>query len=134
MRLIEIETNKSIEVIDITSPVEEYLQSNNIENGICLVYTLHTTTGLIVNEFDEGLIRDIMNLLERIVPANMDYLHNRHRSDGNADAHLRSALLGNSVVIPIEQKRLMMGTWQRILFLELDGPRKRSVRVKVVGD
>lgn len=132
--MIEIETKKSVDVIDITTLVEEYLQNDRIENGICLVYTLHTTTGLAVNEFDEGLIKDILNLLERLVPEGADYLHNRNRSDGNADAHLRATLLGNSVVIPVEKKRLILGKWQRILFFELDGPRRRSIYVKVAAN
>ena len=132
--MIEIETKKSVDVIDITTLVEEYLQNDRIENGICLVYTLHTTTGLAVNEFDEALIKDILNLLERLVPEGADYLHNRYRSDGNADAHLRATLLGNSVVIPVEQKKLILGKWQRILFFELDGPRRRSIYVKVAAN
>jgi secondary thiamine-phosphate synthase enzyme len=131
--MIEIETKRSVDVVDITTLVEESLQDGRIENGICLVYTLHTTTGLAVNEFDEALIKDILNLLERLVPEGADYRHNSCRSDGNADAHLRATLLGNSVVIPVEQKKLIMGTWQRILFFELDGPRRRSICVKVAN-
>jgi len=73
-----------------------------------------------------------LNLLERLVPQAAGYLHDR--SDGNAHAHLRAALLGSSIVIPVEQKRLALGTWQRILFLELDGPRRRKVFVKAVAD
>jgi secondary thiamine-phosphate synthase enzyme len=132
--MIKIETKKSVDVLDITALVEESLQDERIENGICLVYTLHTTTGLAVNEFDEALIKDILNLLEHLVPEGGDYHHNRYHSDGNADAHLRAMLLGNSVMIPIEKKKLIMGTWQRILFFELDGPRRRSICVKVAAN
>jgi secondary thiamine-phosphate synthase enzyme len=132
--MIEIETKKSVDVVDITALVEESLQDGTVENGICLVYTLHTTTGLAVNEFDEALIKDILNLLERLVPEGADYLHNSYLSDGNADAHLRATLLGNSVMIPVEQKKLILGTWQRILFFELDGPRRRSIYVKVAAN
>lgn len=118
--------------MDITPSVQEALRESKVINGICLVYTLHTTTGLTVNEADPALIKDILNLLERVAPQGAGYLHDR--SDGNAHAHLRAALLGSSVVIPVEQKRLVLGTWQRILFFELDGPRRRKIYIKAVPD
>jgi secondary thiamine-phosphate synthase enzyme len=126
--MIEIDTHKAVEVIDITSRVEEALQKSRIEDGICLVYTLHTTTGLTINESDPNLVQDILKLLATLVPQGNGYLHDR--SDGNAHAHMRSMLLGNSAVIPVEQKRLILGTWQRILFFELDGPRRRKILVR----
>jgi len=126
--MIEIDTHKPVEVIDITSSVEGALQKSRIEDGICLVYTLHTTTGLAINESDPNLVQDILKLLATLVPQGNGYLHDR--SDGNAHAHMRSMLLGNSVVIPVEQKKLILGTWQRILFFELDGPRRRKILVR----
>jgi secondary thiamine-phosphate synthase enzyme len=126
--MIEIDTHKSVEVIDITSRVEEALQKSRIEDGICLVYTLHTTTGLTINESDPDLVQDILKLLASLVPQGNSYLHDR--SDGNAHAHMRSMLLGNSAAIPVEQKKLILGTWQRILFFELDGPRRRKILVR----
>ncbi len=126
--MIEIDTHKPVEVIDITSSVEGALQKSRIEDGICLVYTLHTTTGLAINESDPDLVQDILKLLATLVPQGNGYLHDR--SDGNAHAHMRSMLLGNSVVIPVEQKKLILGTWQRILFFELDGPRRRKILVR----
>ncbi|MCX6669900.1 MAG: secondary thiamine-phosphate synthase enzyme YjbQ [Methanothrix sp.] len=130
--MIEIDSGKPVEVMDITPSVQEALRESKVINGICLVYTLHTTTGLTVNEADPALIKDILNLLERVAPQGAGYLHDR--SDGNAHAHLRAALLGSSVVIPVEQKRLVLGTWQRILFFELDGPRRRKIYIKAVPD
>jgi secondary thiamine-phosphate synthase enzyme len=126
--MIEIDTHKPVEVIDITSIVEAALQKSRIEDGICLVYTLHTTTGLTINESDPDLVQDILKLLDSLVPQGNDYLHDR--SDGNAHAHMRCMVLGNSVVIPVEQKKLVLGTWQRILFFELDGPRRRKILVR----
>jgi secondary thiamine-phosphate synthase enzyme len=130
--MIEIDSEKAVEVMDITDSVREALKESGVVKGICLVYTIHTTTGLTVNEADTALINDILSLLERLVPQNAVYLHDR--SDGNAHAHLRATLLGSSVVIPVEQNRLVLGTWQRILFFELDGPRRRRVYVKAVSD
>ena len=130
--MIEIDTHKPVEVIDITSSIERALQQSKIEDGICLVYTLHTTTGLAINESDPDLVQDILRLLASLVPQGNGYLHDQ--SDGNAHAHIRSMLLGNSVVIPVEQKKLILGTWQRVLFFELDGPRRRKILVRGISE
>jgi len=121
-----------VDVIDITDRVLRTLRESSVENGIMLVYSLHTTTGLTVNEADGALINDILSLLQRIAPRGAGYLHDG--GDGNAHAHLQAMLLGNSLIIPVEMGRLVMGVWQRILFFELDGPRRRSISVKVLAD
>ena len=128
--MIEIESNKSVEVIDITDQVDRALRESGAEYGVLLVYSLHTTTGLVINEADSALINDLLGLLQRIVPQGAGYQHDL--GDGNAHAHLRATLLGNSLVIPIEKRKLVMGTWQRILFFEFDGPRKRKVFVRAL--
>lgn len=130
--MIEIDTRKPVDAMDITAHVEKALLESGIENGICLVYALHTTTGLTVNEADAALIADILNLLEKIAPEGAGYRHDH--GEGNAHSHLRAMLLGSSVIIPVEQNRLALGAWQRILFFELDGPRRRRICVKVVPD
>lgn len=130
--MIEIDTGKQVEVIDMTSYVEEAVRESNIEQGICLIYTLHTTTGIVVNEAESGLIMDMTRLMSSLAPQSAGYLHDR--SDGNAHAHLQAMLLGSSAVIPVESKSLILGTWQRILFVELDGPRKRRVCVKFIKE
>lgn len=132
MPAIEIETRKSVDVIDITALVQQQLKESGRESGICLVYTFHTTTGLTVNEADSALIQDILGLLEKLAPAGAGYRHDR--SDSNAHAHLRATLLGNSVVIPFENGKMLLGTWQKILFFELDGPRRRTVQCKEIPD
>jgi secondary thiamine-phosphate synthase enzyme len=132
MIMIEIETCKSVDVVDITDQVELTLRESCVENGILLVYSLHTTTGLTVNEADGALINDILSLLQRIAPRGAGYLHDR--GDGNAHAHLQATLLGNSLIIPVEMGRLVLGLWQRILFFELDGPRRRSIFVRVMAN
>jgi secondary thiamine-phosphate synthase enzyme len=131
MTIIEVETRKSLDVVDITDRVIEALRECEIDAGICLVYSLHTTTGLAINEADGPLIRDILNLLEKIAPEGAGYQHDR--GDGNAHAHLRAMILGNSVMIPVEEGRLVMGIWQRILFFELDGPRERRILVRGIS-
>jgi secondary thiamine-phosphate synthase enzyme len=130
--MIDIETRKSIEVVDITSQVQKAVEESKLESGLCLVFTLHTTTGVAINEGESGLIQDILNLMKNLVPPGAGYMHDR--SDGNAHAHLQAVLLGNSATIPVERGRLILGTWQRILFLELDGPRHRRVYAKMMPD
>ncbi|MGB7544472.1 MAG: secondary thiamine-phosphate synthase enzyme YjbQ [Methanothrix sp.] len=130
--MMEIVTSRQIEIVDITDGIERYVNDCGREKGICLVYSLHTTTALIINEADEALLNDILKLMERIAPQAAGYQHDR--GDGNAHAHLRAALLGNSVIIPVEKGGLALGTWQRILFLEMDGPRKRRLSIRMIGD
>jgi secondary thiamine-phosphate synthase enzyme len=130
--MMEIVTSRQIEIVDITDGIERYVNDCGREKGICLVYSLHTTTALIINEADEALLNDILKLMERIAPQAAGYQHDR--GDGNAHAHLRAALLGNSVIIPVENGGLALGTWQRILFIEMDGPRKRRLSVQIIGD
>ena len=129
---MEIVTSRQIEIVDITDGIERYVNDCGREKGICLVYSLHTTIALIINEADEALLNDILKLMERIAPQAAGYQHDR--GDGNAHAHLRAALLGNSVIIPIEKGGLALGTWQRILFIEMDGPRKRRLSIRIIGD
>lgn len=130
--MIELSTRNEVEVIDVTSYVEKVILESSIEQGICLIYTLHTTTGIVVNEAEPGLIEDITRLAASLVPKGAGYLHDRN--GGNAHAHLQAILLGNSAVIPVESKRLVLGTWQKILFVKLDGPRKRQVCVKLIEE
>ena len=129
---MEIVTSRQIEIVDITDGIERYVNDCGREKGICLVYSLHTTTALIINEADEALLNDILTLMEKIAPQAAGYQHDR--GDGNAHAHLRAALLGNSVIIPVEKGGLTLGTWQRVLFIEMDGPRKRRLSIRIIGD
>ncbi len=128
--MIEIKTSKRIEIVDITERVREIVESQDVVDGIALVYTKHTTTAVVVNENESGLKEDILKVLEKLIPSGAGYMHDR--IDNNADSHLRAILMGSSVVIPITNGKLDLGTWQRILFVELDGPRVRRVVVKVI--
>lgn len=123
---ITLKTTKRVEIIDITSEVEKYIDGGDL----AVVYTPHTTTSVVINEGESGLLEDILEFMEKLVPFGKGYKHDR--IDSNADAHLKATILGNSVVIPIENGRLALGTWQRILFVEFDGPRTRRVVVKTI--
>ncbi len=130
MERIEIRTKESTELIDITREVNGFVSSKRVDSGVCVIFTKHTTTGIIINENEAGLKNDILKLLNELVPKGKGYLHDR--IDNNAHAHLRAVVLGSSVTIPIEKGVLALGTWQSILFVECDGPRQREVCVKVV--
>ncbi|MEM0204069.1 MAG: secondary thiamine-phosphate synthase enzyme YjbQ [Archaeoglobaceae archaeon] len=126
MRSIEVKTRQRTEIVDITEEVEKLLE----DEGVALIFTPHTTASIILNEAESRLLEDILATLERIVPKNSGYKHNE--IDDNADAHIKASLLGNSVVLPFKNRRLQLGTWQRVLFVEFDGPRTRKVYVKVL--
>ncbi|MCR3884162.1 secondary thiamine-phosphate synthase enzyme YjbQ [Methanotrichaceae archaeon M04Ac] len=128
--MIEIDTEKAAEVVDITRRVNDAVRETGVDEGICLVYARHTTTAIVINEGEGGLVADLLEKLSALAPPGDGYHHDT--LDENAHAHLQAALLGNSKAIPVEDGRLVLGTWQRVLFVELDGPRQRTVSVKVV--
>ncbi|AET64748.1 secondary thiamine-phosphate synthase enzyme YjbQ [Methanothrix harundinacea] len=128
--MLEIKTDEPVQVIDITRQVNEAVGESGVAEGICLVYTLHTTTGIVINEAETGLVADLLRRLMSLAPPGDGYLHDR--IDENAHAHLQAVLLGNSRTIPVEEGCLALGTWQRVLFVELDGPRRRNVIVRVL--
>jgi len=127
---MDIQTKTRIELIDITDRVRALVKESGIKDGICVISTRHTTSSIIVNENERGLRTDILDMLKEIVPENKSYAHNS--IDNNADSHLRAALLGMSETIPIEDGHLVLGTWQSVFFVELDGPRHRSVNVTII--
>ncbi len=127
---MDIQTTTRTELIDITDRVRAAVKESGAENGICIVSTRHSTAGIIINENERGLRSDILDMLEMLIPENKSYAHNQ--IDNNADAHLRAVLLGASKVIPVEDGHPVLGTWQSIFFVELDGPRTRHVDVKIL--
>ncbi len=127
---MDIQTTSRTELIDITDRVRALVKDSGIKEGICVISTRHTTASIIVNENERGLRTDIMDMLDSLVPENKSYAHNS--IDNNADSHLRAVLLGMSETIPVEGGHLVLGTWQSIFFVELDGPRNRSVNVTII--
>jgi len=127
-----IETGAAVEALDITDSVREVVAELAGASGLCHVMVLHSTASVVVNEFaDPNIGRDITNALERAIPERADWLHDR--IDDNAHAHIKAAVLGPSEIVPLADGELVLGTWQRILLLEFDGPRKRRVHVQLIG-
>jgi secondary thiamine-phosphate synthase enzyme len=127
---LKIQTSKRIELIDITSEIQEEIKKSKVAERVCVISTMHTTTAIIINENESGLKEDILNLLEKLVPKTAGYRHDA--IDNNADAHLKALLLGASESLPISEGKLELGTWQRIFLAELDGPRDRTVNLIIL--
>ncbi|BCD67198.1 secondary thiamine-phosphate synthase enzyme YjbQ [Nitratiruptor sp. YY09-18] len=127
---IKIKTHHKSEMIEITEIVQEEVIKSGVSNGTCVVYSPHTTTGILLFEnVDPSLQRDFLGHMSRLVPKSDRYAHGE-----NADAHLKSALTGNSVTIPVVDAKLMLGKWQGIYFCEYDGPREeREYYIKVIN-
>ena len=131
-------TEERTEIADITKQVREALQQFPVQAGIALVNTMHTTCALFINEYQAALIDDLKGLIDRLVPERGPYKHDDPRySDcerGNANAHLRAALLGRNIAVGVKDGELTLGRFQSIIFAELDGPRKREISVQVLGE
>ena len=140
-KIIEIETDSGINIYNITPEIEKLMVSTGINNGQALIFSRHTTTALAVNENEERLLEDVKVFLNKLAPESNRYLHNDlHLRDVpkdelmNAHSHLMAMMLSTSEVVPIVDGKLALGTYQSVLFFELDGPRKRTVFCQIGGE
>lgn len=130
MEKINIKTAKRIDLIDITEAIQNIVAKSKVRDGVCFIFCPHTTAGLTINEnADPSVRRDIINMLNKLVPENAGYAH----TEGNADSHIKSSLFGSALTIFIEAGQLALGTWQGIYFCEGDGPRSREIWLKILG-
>jgi secondary thiamine-phosphate synthase enzyme len=126
---LKIRTGKKYEILDLTQRIAEAVQTAQVKEGICCVYTPHATAAIIINENDDQQIGlDLLDALDRLIPEGV-WRHDQ--VDSNGAAHLKAAILGPSETIPVQNGRLALGTWQAIMLVELDGPRDRKVIVTV---
>lgn len=129
VKYINVKSKARIEFIDITEMVQDVVKDAGIVKGVSFLFVPHTTAGITINEgADPSVQRDIVNSLNRLIPHEMNYFHR----EGNADAHIKSTLVGTSVHVIVEDGKLLLGTWQSIFFCEFDGPRHRRVAVKFI--
>ena len=129
IQFITVKTSRETQFVDITGEVERVARESGVKEGAVNIFTRHTTTAIIINENEPGLLRDYERLAE-LVPRDRGYEHDR--IDDNAHAHLRSIFFGPCKVVPIVGGSLALGTWQRIFLAEFDGPRVREVAVQVI--
>jgi secondary thiamine-phosphate synthase enzyme len=126
-----VETERAKQCIDVTTEVQAIVKRSGVAEGMCLVTVLHSTAAVVVNESDDPNIGvDIVTALDRAVPDHAGWRHDR--IDDNAQAHIKAAVLGPSECVPIREGDLLLGTWQRLLLFEFDGPRSRSVSVQIL--
>ena len=132
---INLSTNGHCDIIDITSQVEQHLTKANIESGTLTIFVTGSTAGVTTIEYEPGLISDLKEMWQRLVPENIPYGHDRAWGDGNGYSHVRASLLGASLVIPFSHKRLALGTWQQIVLLDFDNrARSRQILVQITGE
>jgi secondary thiamine-phosphate synthase enzyme len=130
--MLEAKSRSRFDIVDVTGEVEKWLAQIKAGNGVLVVYTPHTTAALAINEREEGLLDDIVELLKELTKPERRWKHNL--VDDNAHAHLGNVIVGGDKVIPVSDGRLALGTWQRLLLLELDGPRVRRINLVYVGE
>jgi secondary thiamine-phosphate synthase enzyme len=131
MDTLHVKTNKRVDIVDVTNDIQSLVHTSGVDSGILTVYVPHTTCGITINEHaDPDVVRDIRYQLEQIVPYQKGYQH----LEGNADSHIKTALVGSSEQVIIENGALILGTWQGIFLCDFDGPRTRKIHVKITAD
>ncbi len=126
-------TKKRKELIHITDKIQEIVDKSGIREGFCLVSAMHVTAGVFINDYESGIMEDIMEWLEKLAPYKRDYRHHLTGED-NADAHLKSLMIHHQVIVPVTDGKLDLGPWQRIFYAEFDGQRRKRMVVKVIGE
>jgi secondary thiamine-phosphate synthase enzyme len=132
---LSIHTRGEGEILDITSEVADALVETGLKKGIVTVFVPGSTGALTTIEYEPGLLKDLPNLLERIAPKNSVYEHEKRWHDGNGHSHVRASLIGPSLTVPFASGRLTLGTWQQIVFIELDvHSRVRNLILQIIGE
>lgn len=126
----KINTNRSFEVVDITSKINDLI---DVKDGVVSIFSRHSTSAIVVNENESGLLNDLEFTLDNLIDEKFSYEHDK--IDNNARSHLKSFLLSSSECLPIKNNRLDLGTWQSVFFIELDGPRHgRTITLTIIGE
>ena len=129
--ILSVKTRERTELVDVTSDINQLIQKSGFDQGLCLLYVPHTTAAVTINESaDPSVKSDIMMILNKIIPWEANYRH----LEGNSAAHIKSTLVGPSELIAIENRKLVLGTWQGIFFCEFDGPRSRKLHVRILKE
>lgn len=139
MKVVEaefrVETKGELDIVNITGKVEKIVFETGIKNGIVNVFVSGSTGALTTIEYEPGLLKDLPNALERIAPRDASYEHEKMWHDGNGHSHVRASIIGPSITIPIREGTLRLGTWQQLVFVELDvRPRSRRLIVTCLGE
>jgi secondary thiamine-phosphate synthase enzyme len=134
-REITLNTRGECDIIDITPDIEQEVAKARMAKGVVTIFVAGSTAGLTTIEFESGVLADLQNMWEQIVPKNITYAHDHRWGDGNGYSHVRASLLGASLTVPFSNKRLMVGTWQQIVLVDFDNrPRSRQVILQIMGE
>ncbi|RLG51172.1 MAG: YjbQ family protein [Thermoproteota archaeon] len=132
---IELQTRGEVDIIDITQRVQDVVSESGVRNGIAVVFAVGSTCAVTTMEYEPGLKKDIPAALERLFPKGIEYEHHKTWGDYNGHSHVRASFLKADYTIPVVDSKLPLGTWQQLVFIELDTrPRRRRVIVQVMGE
>ena len=134
-REISIQSKGNCDIIDITSQVAKQIEESGVNNGIATLFVVGSTAGITTIEYEPHLVSDFKNMWDRVIPPSIPYEHNKTWGDGNGHSHVRASTLGASLIIPFVSKRLTLGTWQQIVFVDFDNrPRARRIILQILGE
>jgi len=132
---IALQSKGNCDIINITSQVAKNVEESGINSGIVTLFIVGSTAGITTIEYEPNLLSDFKNMWDRVIPHNIPYEHNKTWGDGNGHSHVRASTLGASLIIPFVNKRLTLGTWQQIVFVDFDNrPRSRKIAIQILGE
>lgn len=132
---IQVETKREADIVNITNRVESAVDSSKIRSGIVTIFVPGSTASVTTTEFEPGVFTDLPAALQRIAPREADYAHHQTWGDDNGRSHVRASILGPSLTVPFKDSRLLLGTWQQIVLVELDTrPRRRNIVIQIIGE
>jgi secondary thiamine-phosphate synthase enzyme len=132
---ITLQSKGNCDIIDITSRVAKNVEESGVNSGIVTLFIVGSTAGITTIEYEPNLLSDFKNMWDRVIPQNIPYEHNKTWGDGNGHSHVRASMLGASLNIPFVDKKLTLGTWQQIVFVDFDNrPRSRKIAIQILGE
>ena len=132
---ITFKTKGNCDMIDITAQVADEVKKSEVNNGAVTLFISGSTAGITTIEYESGLLGDFRNMWDRVIPQNIPYEHNKTWGDGNGHSHVRASMLGASLTIPFAGKKLVLGTWQQIVFIDFDNrSRSRELVLQIMGE
>ena len=134
-RDITLQSRGNCGIIDITSEVARHVEKSGTDNGIVALFVVGSTAGLTTIEHEPNLVSDFKDMWDRVIPQGIPYEHDKTWGDGNGHSHVRASMLGASLTVPFVEKRLALGTWQQIIFVDFDNrPRARKIAIQILGE
>ena len=134
-RRVPLQTQGDAQIVDITRTVAKEIDNSPLTDGVVTIFTPSSTSALTTIEYESGALSDLRELFDRVAPTDIVYRHNERWGDMNGHSHVRAALLGASLTVPVSQKRMTLGTWQQIVFIDFDNrPRRRELVLQLIGE